>query len=210
MVIQMSAFQPPDNYQRGARVAVPCPVTRAAHQGIIIRPLRWHTDPRGALAEVWRESWRAPGHEFNAGIHHWERQMESAPPHCAQVYISTTARGVVKGWHLHATQSDRFFLLSGRALLVTCDLRTFWTDINPGPFVETMLDPRDPISVEVLPGVAHGWIALEDCAILNCVSHEYQGDDEFRTDPHGPVCPVKDWPGKTDGPTYDWFRRRDG
>ena len=64
--------------------------------------------------------------------------------------------------------------------------------------------------MEVLPGVAHGWIALEDCAILNCVSHEYQGDDEFRTDPHGPVCPVKDWPGKTDGPTYDWFRRRDG
>jgi len=204
MVNLMSAFQPPSNYQRGARVAVPCPVMRAAHQGIIIRPLRWHADPRGALAEVWRESWRAPDHEFSGGIHHWARPMESAPPRCAQVYISTTARGVVKGWHLHAIQSDRFFLLSGRALLVTCDLRApeRWTWGGTGPFVETMLDPRDPVSVEVLPGVAHGWIALEDCAILNCVSHEYQGDDEYRTDPHGPVMP--------DGPTYDWFRRRDG
>lgn len=132
----------------------------------------------------------------------WHDRKVSVPNYTRQVYISATTRGVVKGWHLHQIQSDRFFLLSGRALLVTCDLRAIASEESPGPFVETMLDPRDPISVEVLPGVAHGWIALDDCAILNCVSHEYQGDDEFRTDPHGPVTPG--------GPTYNWFRRRDG
>jgi len=182
-------FQPPENYQRGQRVNVPNPEICREEYGIIVRRLRWHVDPRGCLTEVFRMSWGN------------DRDIRESN-HTRQVYISATARGVVKGWHLHQIQSDRFFLLSGRALLVTCDLRALGPHVAPGPFVETMLDVRDPVSVTVLPGVAHGWIALDDCAILNCVSHEYRGDDEFRTDPHGPVCP--------DGPIYNWFRRRDG
>lgn len=63
---------------------------------------------------------------------------------------------------------------------------------------------RAPVRVEIPPGVAHGWRALdgEEALVLNCVSEEYDGSDERRCDPHGPVAPGL--------PPFDWLKRLDG
>lgn len=191
--------------------------------GVRVLRLAWHVDPRGGLMECHRDGWAGVGSDGRA----------------PQVYVSATAPGVVKGWHLHcapdgalcdargeASQRDAFVCLAGRVLLVLVDLfgyspaGPFSRDFSPplmGPVsaaglracgvavAELTLDAiRNPIRVEVPPGVAHGWLALgtTEALILNCVSRCYDGTQERRCDPHGPVAPGL--------PAYDWLARRDG
>lgn len=165
--------------------------------------LNLHLDARGGFVELWRQSWDdVPKLEF---------------PHTAgmvrQAYISMTSPGVVKAWHCHAVQTDRLVALRGRVLLCTFDL----TD-RGAMVVERVLDANYPERVDIPPLHAHGWMALgtEEAWILNLVSHEYDGCDEHRRDPHSGPCSL---PGHGPdsvpdlGPSsvkYDWHRRRDG
>ena len=174
---------------------VPSPSIRTSIGGIpglTSTILGWIPDARGALVEVFRSSRAEP---------------------IGQAYVSVTTPGTIKAWHLHAepdgevdparAQVDRFFALRGRTLLVFFDLRP--TAVVPGRFVEFVADAaRVPSFVEVPPGVAHGWLALGpgDSEILNLPTRSYDGRQERRCDPHGPV-----YPG---GPTYEWRRSRDG
>ena len=108
------------------------------------------------------------------------------PGHVGQAYISTTQAGVVKGWHLHAHQTDRFVCLRGSILLATCDLRGS-DPLARHPVITRVMEPtRGSECVIIPPGVAHGWRALGDCEswILNLCSHEYNGTDEWRRGPH--------------------------
>jgi len=168
---------------------------------IEVRPLRWHVDARGALVELHRTSWhqkRLPG----------EVQLPRRGE-VAQVYASTTAEGVVKGWHLHAQQSDRFTVLRGAVLLALYDLRAHNRASRLGdelpPVHEVMLHAeRNAAQVIVPPGWAHGWMALPgygEAHVLNAVSHEYDGTDEWRRNAHA---------GPATGKDYDWRRSRDG
>jgi dTDP-4-dehydrorhamnose 3,5-epimerase len=160
--------------------------------------LAWHSDARGALIEVVRAS-----------------EVGSI----AQVYLSATRPGVVKGWHLHLRQTDRFFVVRGRVIVAVCpipiriDHRQIWQGSTPERFSraepmpvisEFLLDAeRAPIRVTIPPGYAHGWMALgsEEAWVLNAVSHEYDGMDEYRRDAHS---------GPFEGVPYDWRRSRDG
>lgn len=212
-------------------IAEPLPGARVLRLG-------WHVDARGGLMECHRESWHTlPARGDALGIDDakdadaWGREISPA----RQVYVSATAPGVVKGWHLHCEpaggleggQRDAFVALAGRILLVLVDLRGYepagpfspraapdpsdWDPVSITglrrfvPAGELTLDAtRNPIRVEVPPGVAHGWLALgaTEALILNCVSREYDGTQERRCDPHGPVAPGL--------PPYDWLARRDG
>ena len=151
-----------------------------------VRPLHWHSDARGALVELHRDSWC---------------QGTPAVQQVAQVYASATSVGVAKGWHLHAVQTDRFTCLRGRVLLALCDLT------DPEPKVQRVLMEavRSPVQVVVPPGVAHGWVALPsgdgEAWILNTVSHEYDGTDEWRRPAHA---------GPTPALHYDWHATSDG
>lgn len=166
-----------------------------------VRPLRWHVDARGALVELHRASWH------RAVLPH-EVQLPRRGE-VAQVYVSTTAEGVVKGWHLHARQSDRFTVLRGAVLLALYDVRAHSRATRLGeplPTVhEVVLHPeRNAAQVVVPPGWAHGWMALPgygEAWVLNAVSHEYDGTDEWRRDAHAGPC---------DGQQYEWRRSRDG
>lgn len=165
-----------------------------------VRPLRWHVDARGALVELHRRSW------------HRDMRPEGARPtqgEVGQVYVSTTAEGVVKGWHLHARQTDRFTVLRGSVLLAVFDVMAAAEASKAGepppPVHEVVLHPeRNAAQVVVPPGWAHGWMALPgygEALMLNAVSHEYDGTDEWRRDAHaGP------WLGQQ----YEWRRSRDG
>lgn len=138
----------------------------------------WKLDARGGLVEVARAS--------KVG-------------NIAQVYISATAPGVVKAWHLHNEQTDRFFVVRGRVLVCTHDVLDPRADT-----VEWVLDAAlGPIRVSIAPGFAHGWMALgnEEAWVMNCVSHEYDGTDEYRRPADA---------GPTPAHEYDWHRRRDG
>jgi dTDP-4-dehydrorhamnose 3,5-epimerase-like enzyme len=172
-----------------------------------------HVDPRGALAELWREGQDGPA---------------------AQAYISITRPNTVKGWHLHcmpgglatdpvptgAIQVDRFVLLRGRIRVGLVDLRGYdgslWRGLEtlrPSEFTHETGIPSAEVELDaglgfsrldIPPGVAHGWIALgsDDAHVLNLVSRAYDGTQERRCDPHGPVAPGL--------PAWDWRARRDG
>mgnify|MGYP003659281633 CR=1 FL=1 len=153
--------------------------------------LKWHNDVRGSLVELYRQSWIG----YN--------KTQGAPNETVrQVYISTTRPGVVKGWHVHAKQTDRFICVRGSVLLCT-----WWLDDRPGLITvqERILSAdRDMVSVHVPPGMVHGWKALgnEEAWVLNLCSREYDGMDEFRKSPHAPLV-------EGDNP-YNWNRRVDG
>ena len=171
-----------------------------------------HVDPRGALAELWREGQDGPAE---------------------QVYVSITRPDTVKGWHLHCSpggatdrespirlQTDRFVLLRGRVRVALVDIRGYqerathprtaihpdrFTKITGVPSAEVELDAGLGFSrLDIPPGVAHGWIALggEDAHVLNIVSRAYDGVMERRCDPRGPVAPGL--------PAWGWRARRDG
>ena len=154
-------------------------------------PLRWHVDERGSLVELLRGSWVSP-YTGDVGARY---DFDFA----GQAYVSTTLPGIVKGWHLHAKQCDRFVVLRGRVLLGLCDLAS-------GHTARVVLDSqRDARCVLVPPGVAHGWKALgnDESFVLNLCSHEYDGTDEFRRDPHADPSSLLDV-------KFDWNRRVDG
>jgi len=141
---------------------------------------KWHLDKRGSLMEVYRAAWYEDG---------------TGP--VQQVYISTTEPGVVKAWHLHTKQTDRFVCVRGKVLVATCK--------HSQSEVETVvLDAeRGPTFVHIPPGVAHGWKALGDTEswIVNLCSHQYDGTDEYRRGAHdGPWEDIYfDWNENVDG-----------
>jgi dTDP-4-dehydrorhamnose 3,5-epimerase len=173
-------------------------------RGARIRDLRWNPDDRGALTELFRESWEGgrwaptpPG--TGEDLNHLGAVR--------QVYMSETLPGVVKGFHFHLIQWDRFVCVRGRALVVLGDNREGSPTYQN--VAEVVLDPdRAHRMLVIPPGVLHGWMPLGNSStlILNCVSREYikpgrPGTDEFRVDPHAPL-----WAGRD---PYDWRRRRD-
>lgn len=158
-------------------VYVPKPAVRQ-YGRVEVSDMQWHMDARGGLAELHRES------------HNGSSQ---------QTYVSATLPGVVKAWHLHRTQTDRFTVVRGRILLCVCDLM----HENPSVYEIIMDADRVPVRVIIPPGVSHGWMNLgqEESWVVNCVSHEYDGTDEFRRPADS---------GPEDGIPYDWRQRRDG
>ena len=113
------------------------------------------------------------------------------------MYLSTTLPGVVKAWHLHAKQMDRFICVRGRVVVGLCCLFT-------GDVQRVVLEPcRALRTLHIPPGVAHGWKALgnEEAWVLNICSHEYDGTDEYRRGAHdGPRPDIAfDWNAKVDG-----------
>jgi dTDP-4-dehydrorhamnose 3,5-epimerase-like enzyme len=183
------------------RTRVAIPVDGCGHKPLI-RSLNWHTDPRGALVEVHRSEW--DGESIGTYVRD-EGSVE-------QVYISMTRKGVVKGWHAHAKQTDRFTCIRGAVMVALCDLRPLiLSDGTPELSIQTIvLDSNlNMQQLTIPPGVAHGWKALtEDARVLNVCSHHYDGTDEYRLEPDR--HPADHWPNLIHfGPSYskfDWSR----
>lgn len=147
--------------------------------GVLLRPLHWHSDQRGSLAELLRSD---------------DPEMMAVP--FGQAYVTTLYPGVVKGWHLHRRQWDRMVCLRGRVLLGLIDARegspTF------GAQMRIPMGDRDFVAVRIPAGVWHGLknISVEEAMVLNLVSHPYnvEDPDEVRAPPHGEL-------------PFDWARR---
>jgi len=131
--------------------------------GVIIKELVRHPDERGFFEEMIRKT----DDFFSEGF--------------GQVSHSFMVSGVVKAWHIHKTQVDWWYVVSGVVKAVLYDLResskTF-KQLN-----EFILGKEgDPNKILKIPtGVAHGLKVLEGPADLVYVtSSPYSKDEEGR------------------------------
>jgi len=78
--------------------------------------------------------------------------------------------------HFHRRQWDHWFVLSGSAFVALADLRS--GSPTDGEIVTLSLSEDEPRALFVPPGVAHGFYAQSDCAMLYLVDAEFDGSDE--------------------------------
>ena len=144
--------------------------------GVVLGRLKRFPDSRGSFAEAWRAS-GGQGVEPFAGV---------------QANLSSSARGVLRGLHLHQRQLDRWIVLDGVAFVALVDLRPMVAGEASEPSVLTATLARDD-TVVIPPGVAHGFLAIEPLELLYIVTNEYDGTDELGFAWDDPLVAV-DWP----------------
>jgi dTDP-4-dehydrorhamnose 3,5-epimerase len=132
---------------------------------VLVARLTAHSDSRGAFMELWRHSWTgelaASGPVERTGMR--------------QANLSRSRAGVIRGMHFHARQSDLWVVAEGAALAVVADLRQL--EAGEKPNVET--HELGVGGVLFIPeGVAHGFYARSDMALVYLVTNEYDGSDE--------------------------------
>jgi len=133
--IGRSLLLPPSSTYNAAMLFVPGDIP-----GVLIRPLKRHTDRRGWLIELFRDDELPPGLQPVMG------------------YISLTLPGVARGPHEHLQQSDCFgFVGPG-------DFRLHLWDNRPGPtFGHTQVfvaGESAPSCVVIPPGVVHAYLCI--------------------------------------------------
>jgi dTDP-4-dehydrorhamnose 3,5-epimerase len=132
---------------------------RSALAGVRYGAIQRHGDSRGSFRELWRAS-AFPGRAF------------------VQANLSTSAKGVLRGLHLHRRQDDVWVVGAGRAFVALVDVRPLLENANAAPVVETRVLPVDHW-VEIPTGVAHGFLAIEPLDLIYLVTNEYDGSDEL-------------------------------
>jgi dTDP-4-dehydrorhamnose 3,5-epimerase len=130
--------------------------------GVLFGRLRRHADVRGGFAEAWRARGSADTEPFPA----------------VQANLSLSAKGVLRGLHLHQRQSDLWVVVSGIAFVALVDVRPMLAGPAAGPGVQTQTLEKDE-TVTIPPGVAHGFLAVEPLELLYFVTNEYDASDEL-------------------------------
>lgn len=119
-----------------------------------VQPIFRHTDSRGSLQEVFRADW-----------------FPTFVPR--QVNISFNRLHVLRGLHYHKLQTDVWFPIQGR---FQCG---FYSE-NEQRMEHLILDAMEPLALEICPGIAHGFLALDDRCILGyAVNQPYDPEDEY-------------------------------
>jgi dTDP-4-dehydrorhamnose 3,5-epimerase len=127
-------------------------------EGVIWKPLRLFSDPRGWLCELFR---------------HDELPAEFHP---VMGYISSTRPGIARGPHEHVSQADCF------AFLGPSNFQVFLWDNRPqspshgARKIETVGEDR-PMVLIVPPGVVHAYknVGNVDGVVFNCPNRLYKG-----------------------------------
>jgi dTDP-4-dehydrorhamnose 3,5-epimerase len=144
-------------------------------EGVSTRRLNPISDERGYLMEMLRSDWE----EFGK---------------VGQVYVTAVYKGVVKGWHYHKIQTDRFICLQGMAKVVLYDSRP--ESPTYGRINEFFMGEKNPLLLVIPPMVMHGFkgIAGDTTLIVNVPTelYNYSNPDEHRL------------PYDTEQIPYDW------
>lgn len=127
-----------------------------------IKNLNINLDDRGSLTEIFRLT----DDSFGFG----------------QAYITTCTYGVIKAWHRHSKQIDRWHCVGGAA-----KLGLYNSDTNQSQTI--ILSSSVPMLVTIPAGIWHGFTPAwghREAAILNMPSIEYnaQNPDEDRVGPY--------------------------
>lgn len=126
--------------------------------GVIVRPLKKHSDERGWLMEVFRADELAP---------------EALP---VMTYISLTRPGVARGPHEHVDQAD-YFCFAGPS-----DFKVYlWDNRESSPThmkkMVIVAGEKAPAVVIVPKGVVHAYknIGGADGLVINCPNRLFMG-----------------------------------
>lgn len=129
--------------------------------GVEVKSLEKHTDPRGYFMELLRQD-----DCFFNGFGQWSE--------------SRMVTGTIKAWHIHQIQTDYWRVPVGVLRAVLYDKRPAsptYQEISE----YLMGDHHAPIILKIPPGVAHGCKVLQGPALLTYVtSHVYNPEDEGR------------------------------
>jgi len=146
--------------------------------GVQLKELKVIPDERGRLMEILRSD-------------------DELFERFGQVYMTTAYAGVVKAWHYHKIQDDRFAVVKGMMKLVLFDDRE--SSSTRGEVNEFFLGEYNPLLVRIPSGVYHGFkgISEEEAIVINIPTEPYNREkpDEYRLDPHENNIP------------YNWGRR---
>ena len=144
----------------------------SALDGVILTTFEVHRDDRGALTEIFRDTWPT-------GIEpvQWN-------------WVSSNA-DVLRGVHVHVQHLDYLMCIHGEMLLGLCDIRPESATRGRSEFVTLKAD--EPRAVTIPEGVAHGFYFAAPAQILYGVSHYWQAVDELGCRWNDPSLEL-DWP----------------
>ncbi len=130
--------------------------------GVMTKTLTRHPDERGYFEEIIRVT----DDFFKEGF--------------GQLSHSYMVAGVVKAWHLHTTQIDWWFCVTGKIKAALYDKRP-----DSSTYKETnefiLGDAPDSIVLKIPAGIAHGMKVLEEpCHFVYATSKIYNPEEEGR------------------------------
>jgi dTDP-4-dehydrorhamnose 3,5-epimerase len=133
--------------------------TMSLPAGVTLQRLTPHPDRRGWLVEVFRESW-VPGLDG------------------AQVNLTWSRAGTLRGPHVHGLHTDYFVPASGRTVVGIRDVRKRSATFGTTGLVELSSDT--PAALSVPPGVLHGLYFPVDSLLITVESRVYDPVEEIR------------------------------
>ena len=138
--------------------------------GVQVLPITYRLDPRGRLAEIVRSD-----NPLFSGF--------------GQLYLTSCNPGVVKAWHMHQTQTDLLFVISGSARI------GLW-DPESGIGDSVFAGEYNPCLVRIPSGIWHGFtpVGSGEIVVLNLPDklYNYANPDESRKPYDTPDIPF-DW-----------------
>lgn len=127
--------------------------------GVGLVDLRAFSDERGRFMETFRREWFP---QVN-----WDR---------LQMNRSDSRKQVLRGLHWHRRQVDYWVVTRGRIRAVLVDLRRSSPTCRSVELVE--MGSEGGPGLFIPEGVAHGFLALEDCTLTYVVNNYYDNTDE--------------------------------
>lgn len=157
--------------------------------GLLHTKLQTHGDERGNFREIFRQ--------------------RSFPETFVQANHSRSRQGVLRGLHYHRHQADLWYVVAGRAQVGLTDLRSRGEVASE--IIELSAD--DASTLYIPPGVAHGFLALEDLDLIYAVTAEYDASDEYGVAWDDPALDIR-WQSDSPilsardaaNPRLDWSR----
>lgn len=129
--------------------------TTSQMEGVLIKPMKRFSDPRGWLIELFRDDELPEGFKPTMG------------------YVSATLPGVSRGPHEHEDQTDGFVFLFGKMEL------HLWENRPGRPEIAEvhLVGEENPCFVTVPPGVVHAYknVGDTDALVLNFPDRLYAG-----------------------------------
>ena len=132
--------------------------------GVIIKDLKVIKDERGGLFEILRSD------------------SEGFLPF-GQAYITIASVGIVKAWHYHKNQTDRWIVVKGIARVMLVDTRH--KSPTDGEYIDQNFSEHNPQLLIIPERVIHGFENISnnsDCWIMNIPDKlfNYKKPDEYR------------------------------
>jgi dTDP-4-dehydrorhamnose 3,5-epimerase len=133
--------------------------TNGPIEGVVFKPLKQYSDPRGWLVELFRDDELSPNDRPRMG------------------YVSETLPGVARGPHEHVDQSDYFlFLGPGDFKLYLWDAREASPTFRRR--VAVVVGQSNRQAVLIPPGVVHAYQSIGETPgwVINCPNRLYAGE----------------------------------